>query len=395
MEEKRLQRINDLTIRYVKGIITPEEQAELDLWLNEHPINWERFNLRIKEDEILESLAFEEEGNRKYEIVPERLKEILDPAPVLQPHKRIRARWYSVSAAAILLLVIGLWLITRNKQNVPASVASNKPIVLPPGGNRAILQLSDGSRIDLAKATKGEVLAKEGNAQVVKQDSGRLSYQHLKGVAPAIAYNTIFTPRGGTYQVVLPDGTVVWLNAESSLHFPTSFTGPRREVEMTGEAYFEVAQNKVAPFIVKAGDMNIKVLGTHFDVRTYPDEMQKQTSLLEGSIVVQAVGKSVALHPGEQASVTDKVNVEKVDTDEVVAWKDGFFVFNRSDIESIMRQISRWYNVKVVYEGEVTNRRLTGRVSRKANADDVLEILEANGYHISIAADGKTITILP
>jgi ferric-dicitrate binding protein FerR (iron transport regulator) len=395
MEETRLKRINELTTRYAQGIITPKERLELEIWLNEHPINRERFEVRIKEDDALESLAFQEEGARRAPIVRERLREFLDPTPVIQPYKRIRIIWYAASAAVLLFLVTGIWLVTKNRQKVPTSVASNQSPILAPGSNRAILQLSDGSRIDLAAATKGTVLAKEGNAQITKQDSGQLSYTNLTGKAAAVLYNSIITPRGGTYRVVLPDGTVAWLNAESSLHFPTNFNGAQREVEMTGEVYFEVAQNKAAPFIVHAGEMNIKVLGTHFDVQTYTDEKSKQATLLEGSVSVQAAGTSVVLHPGEQASLTDKITVDQVDTGEAIAWKDGFFMFKHADIATVMQQISRWYNVKVVYEGQKTDRHLTGRVSRQSNADDVLEILEANGYHISIAPDTKTITILP
>jgi ferric-dicitrate binding protein FerR (iron transport regulator) len=393
MEERRKQRINELTTRYVQGIITPQEHAELEVWLNEHPINRERFNARINEDDELESLAFIEEGERRAPIVRERLKEFLDPAPILQPLKRMHRIWYAASAAALLFLVTGLWLMTQKRQNVPTSVATNK--VISPGTSKAILQLSDGSRIDLAAATKGAVLAKEGNAIITKKDSGQLTYVDVKGQTPAVACNTVFTPRGGTYRIVLPDGTVTWLNAESSLRFPTSFKGAQREVEMTGEAYFEVAQNKSLPFIVRAGELNIKVLGTHFNVQTYAEEKVKQATLLEGSIAVQAAGNSVVLHPGEQASVANQITVDKVNTDEAIAWKDGFFMFNHADIQTVMQQISRWYDVKVEYKGPKTERRLSGRVSRQSNADDVLEILEANGYHISIAQDTKTITILP
>jgi ferric-dicitrate binding protein FerR (iron transport regulator) len=393
MDEKELQRITDLTRLYVNGFLTADEQAELDRWLDLHPMNRELFEKRINVENTWKALTGVEDGERRRERVRAKIQAIIEEVPSIKPSKQRRWRWYAASAAVLLLITTGLWLVTKHSQIVPLAKTKNSPAILP-GGNRAILQLADGSRIDLAAATKG-TLVQQGNVRVIKMDSGQLSYLHINGASSSTSYNTIFTPAGGTYKVILPDNTTVWLNAKSSLRYPTNFTGGQRQVEMNGEAYFEVAKNKAMPFIVKAGDMNIRVLGTHFNVQDYSDEKSRQTTLLEGSIALKAVDGFVVLRPGEQASVINKMKVTKVDTDEVVAWKDGYFSFNHADIETVMRQISRWYNVDVNYQGEKTNRKLSGKVSRQTNASDVLEILEANGYHFSISEDGKTITILP
>lgn len=394
MDEKRKLRINELTFRLTEGTITPEELAELNEFLDSDPVHRRRFEQRTAAENIWKALADMKEGELMRD---KRRKELAqyfsEGAPSIAPQRRHRWQWYAVSAAAVLFMATALWLITDRRPVHPSTETANKPYI-PPGGNKAILQLSDGSRIDLASATKGAV-AQQGNSQVIKQDNGQLSYLHTSGAATAVAYNMVFTPKGGTYRVTLSDNTIVWLNAESSLRFPTSFTGTERQVEVTGEAYFEVAKNKAMPFIVKTDNSSIRVLGTHFDVRAYPDEPIAHATLLEGSIAVQTDDDRVVLKPGEQAGVTNKISVSNVDTDEAVGWKDGFFVFNQADISTIMREISRWFNVKVIYKGEKTDRKLTGRVSRLTDASSILQVLEANGYNVSISEDAKTITILP
>ena len=301
MDEQRLHRITALTIRMVEGTITRDEQAELDLWFHEHVINQERFRSRIDLKKVLESLVFEAEGAESFERVRERLKPFLHHAPTENKQKRYWINWYKVSAAAILLMVAGLWIVIGSRHTSPGPVSIIHEDSRPIRVNRPTLELSDGRRIDLASAAKGTVLARDGNAQVMKQDSGQLSYQHINSHTANVAYNTLMTPRGGTYRVVLPDGTIVWLNAESSLYFPTSFTGAKREVEMTGEGYFEVAKNDAQPFVVKAGQMKIKVLGTHFNVQVYPGEKEEQTTLLEGAVALEAAGKSILVRPGERS----------------------------------------------------------------------------------------------
>jgi transmembrane sensor len=222
-------------------------------------------------------------------------------------------------------------------------------------------------------------LLQKGATKITKQ-GGLLIYNDSGSTnqdAP-IVYNTLSTPRGGQYQVVLSDGSKVWLNAASSLHFPTSFTGNQRVVELTGEAYFEVTKNKKKPFFVKVGDMQVKVLGTHFNINAYSDESSIKTSLLEGSVKIAKGKVTGLLNPGEQAVLdnqNDKVEIKKVNMDEVMAWKNGIFQFDGADLTTIMRDISRWYNVEIVYDGEEPMRRFEGKISRTAQLSDVLKIL--------------------
>lgn len=388
MEEKRLQRLTILTDRFVRCAISPEEQAELATWWREDSVNIERFVLRVNVPEVREAIKFTWEGERRCAEAWEQLNERL--TLVVPLYRRHWIRWCVAGTLVFVLLVTGLWSITRSGRRSPAPLSSGQVNARQNEGNRPILRLSDGSNIELAAGANGSVIARDGSAQVVRQGSNRISYLGTKAQPKAVVYNTVSIPRGRTYQVVLSDGTLVWLNAESSLRFPTTFTGASRQVELTGEAYFEVAKEKTAPFVVKAGAVSVKVLGTHFDVQAYPEEKEVKATLLEGSVAVEAGDQLAILRPGEQARIGERVAVQNVDTDEVTAWKEGFMVFNNANIETIIRQISRYYNIRVVYRGEKKDWRLTGRVGRQTNAADMLEVLEANGFHFSTVPDPNT-----
>jgi len=325
-------------------------------------------------------------------------------------------RWVSLAAAVALVFITVTIILFRNDRpvnEINQVVEIAKPIEKPlykndikPGGNKAILTLADGTKIVLDDASQG-ALTKQGNTTVIKLDDGRLAYnpQHVTKLnSKAVFYNTLTTPRGGQYCVTLPDGTIVWLNASSSLHFPTAFTGNERKVEVVGEAYFEVAKNAEMPFYVKAGNSEIKVLGTHFNITAYADDKIIKTTLLEGSVQVSMVNSAaseidnntVTLQPGQQFQLdrNNTWNVIDADLEEAVAWKNGFFIFNNENLESIMLKISRWYDVKVVYEVSSENKNFTGHISRSQNVSEVLSMLElTESLHFKI--DGKTITILP
>jgi ferric-dicitrate binding protein FerR (iron transport regulator) len=294
----------------------------------------------------------------------------------------------------------------RLEKSPTVTALTTQPDILP-GSNRAMLTLSDGSTIVLDEATNGS-LASQGNIKVIKLTDGQLSYQS-RGAdenSPATdagnLYNTITTPKGGQYQVVLPDSSVVWLNAASSLRFPVSFAHvARRTVELTGEAYFEIAKNTSAPFTVKHSGTEIQVLGTSFNVNAYADEDAIRTTLLEGSVKVVQQQSAVVLKPGQQASVihgndntvNPVIRVQRTDTEDAVAWKNGLFVFNNADIQSIMRQISRWYDVEIRFEGKLPVDKFIGEVPRNSKVSEVLKIIELNNIHFNIS--GKTITLLP
>jgi ferric-dicitrate binding protein FerR (iron transport regulator) len=303
--------------------------------------------------------------------------------------KKVNFRmWMRVAAAAVVFFAIAsYWFFDKqgNEKTKTVAVAEKQSPILP-GGNHAILTMSDGSTIVLDSVQNGTL--QHGSAKINKQ-GGLLIYNALASSRSGkkVLYNTLSTPRGGKYQVVLPDGSKVWLNAESSLHFPTAFTGNQREVTLTGEAYFEVAKNKEKPFRVKVDGMSINVLGTHFNVNAYSDENTIKTSLLEGSVKIIKNNKSNLLKPGNQAVLNkkqDKIDISDVDMSGVVAWKNGLFQFEGADITTIMREIGRWYNVEIVYSGKIPNRTFEGKISRSAELSEVLRILELSKVQFSV-----------
>ena len=315
--------------------------------------------------------------------------------------KTVYTFWLGL-AASVLVILGGAYFISDKKEYAIAKEDSSSSVGLTteksakilPGGHHAVLTTSDGKAIILDSMPNG-LLTQQGNTDV-KKLGGLLEYK-----APAsfirdtvISYNTVSTPRGGQYQIVLSDGSKVWLNAASSIRFPTAFSGSLREVELTGEAYFEVAKNKEKPFQVKVRDMKIAVLGTHFNVKAYEDEAETKTSLLEGSVKIIQGKEAGLLKPGQQAVINfkdDKVKIATADMVEVIAWKNGLFRFEGANIETIMREIGRWYDVEIVYAGKVPMRRFEGKINRNAGLSEVLRILELSNVKFSIA--GKKIIV--
>jgi len=280
-----------------------------------------------------------------------------------------RRRWMSYAAAVLLLLVAGTsYLFYHKTAKAPAAMTGNVVIKdALPGHSGAILMLSDGRSIVLDTAKNGRL--KEG---FTKSDS-------MIAVADTrVEYATLVTPLGRQQQLTLSDGTKVWLNAGSSVRFPTRFSGTQRKVEITGEVYFEVASNAARPFMVTTGKEDIMVLGTHFNVNAYPDESTVRTTLLEGSI---RVDDKAVLRPGQQYA--DGI-VSEVDADASVAWVTGFFHFEHSDIKTVMRQLSRWYDVEVRYEGKPTSESFGGEIQRNLKLSEVLDLLSGIGIHYTL-----------
>ena len=324
---------------------------------------------------------------------------ILAARPVETPVKRLFT-FSKVAAAAIIVLMLslaGYFYFNKGEKQI-ARTTKNLGNDVPPGGNKAILTLADGTRIVLDSANNG-TLTRQGNTKIIKLNNGELSYTSLNDPSTSprtteVVYNTITTPRGGQYQVTLPDGTKVWLNAESSLRFPTSFAGNERTVELSGEGYFEVTHNAKAIFHVKVNNINVQVLGTHFNINSYGNEPIVRTTLLEGSVKISSGSNTAILRPGQQAGLNsnnDIAIINNADVDEAVAWKNGRFKFNSADIKSIMRQASRWYNVEVVYEREI-NETFSGSISRNANISQLLKIIEATDK-VSFKIDGRKIMV--
>lgn len=265
-----------------------------------------------------------------------------------------------------------------------------------PGGDRAILTLSDGSSIALDSVMDGAI-AVQGGAQVRKVAKGQISYNTGSvREGAAVMYNTMTTPRGGQFEVTLPDGTRVWLNAASSITYPTVFSAKDRTVRVTGEAYLEVAKNQNAPFRVEVNGMKVEVLGTHFNVNAYADEKITSTTLLEGSVKIITGNQQAMIRPGEQAQVSEsaagRIRVASdVDVAQVIAWQKGLFEFSDADLPSIMRQVSRWYDVDVVFEGAVTSKKFGGGISRKLPLSNLLKMLGSNGVRFDL--QGKKLVV--
>ncbi|NLR81358.1 FecR family protein [Chitinophaga eiseniae] len=295
------------------------------------------------------------------------------PGTILQMNLR---RWIAVAAVATGILLGGYLLLQKPHHKELAKIEKTD---VQPGRSGAVLTLANGKQIALDSAGNG-MINQDEDTKILKQD-GELSYAREAASGQHPAYNSLSTPRGRQFQVKLADGTKVWLNAESSIRYPTFFEGNERIVEVTGEAYFEVAANAKMPFKVKLGQMAVDVLGTHFNINGYEDENGVKTTLFEGRVKVTKPGASVLLKPGQQAKTKSEENIsiaDDIDLEQVAAWREGNFHFDNSDLHSIMRQLARWYDIDVQYEANVPTH-FGGNISRNVTLSKVLEMLQATG----------------
>ena len=378
------QRLRYLIQQYLNGMADSDEKRELSIMAE------------TLDNEIIIELfkeAWESSGQKAevfgIEETNKMLNDILRNHPGNSSFASGRKLWRSVAAAAVILLALGagLYLNYSGKKILDFEVNSNvHRNDLLPGSSRAILRLANGSTILLDTAERG-VLAQQAGTKIVKLDNGQLAYNSPKDEKYEMLYNTVSTPRGGEYHLVLPDSTEVFLNAASSIRFPVDFKGNERKVEITGEVYFEVSKNPSRPFRVTVNDMMIEVLGTHFNVNAYSEEALIRTTLLEGSVAVSNRKAGINLKPGQQSVADQQGNLllkDNIDLDEAVAWKNGKFEFHNAGIEAIMSQIGRWYNVEVAYEGQQTRETFSGIVSRRGNVSQVLKIMEMAGIRFKI-----------
>lgn len=372
-------------------------EAELD----------ELFGLLGRESERDELLAFFEKSMR--EAVPDAVADVEKWRPVIArivsaepglPALRSRNRWwrYAAAAAVTLLVGIGAYYLSVNKKDEPV-VAGNKASqandVAAPATTHAFVTLADGSTIILDSVSNGEMV-QQGDARLVKLADGKIAYQ---GAGDDVVQNTLSNPRGSkVVSLELADGSTVWLNAASSITYPTSFTGNNRVVEITGEAYFEVAafHGGKMPFIVKKGDMQVRVLGTHFNVNAYDNESNIKVTLLQGSVQVAGakISRLAVLRPGQQAEVhPDGILdvADQVDTSRTMAWKNGYFDFNNAGLPVMMRQLERWYDITVVYKGQIPAIVFKGQMDRNVRLTDVIRFLTAFGIKTSF--EGRTLTV--
>lgn len=367
------QRSTQLLKKYLDGECSPEETAMVESWYNQLA--------GTQKDDLPEP---------DYAAIKRGVLEAVLSKKVSSA--RVKRMWPRIAAAASILLgfAIGAYFLT-SRPYPPITLSQTR--LIHTGSNKAILTLANGSQVVLDDAKNG-ALTNQGNTNITKTADGQIIYNVSVAIRPTgeLSYNTVSTPSGGQYQVILPDSSRVWLNAASSIRFPTAFTGNSREVTVTGEAYFEVAHNARKPFRVMTGSQTIEVLGTHFNVNAYDDETAIKTTLLQGSVCLNG---STMLKPGEQGVNNGSgIKVSLANTENAVAWKDGKFKFASENIKDLMRKVARWYDVDVVYDGDMATKDFSGSVSRFDQIAEILNVLQStNTIHFKI--EGRRITVMP
>lgn len=386
-ENPSTERIELLAEKWLLGTITPEEATEYAEWYNQgqdHPIIIPPDFVLSEKEQRDRLLAFIKKGR---------------PLDNSNRWRKVKRIYYRVAAAAVIVLCLSISLymtVFRKAGTDPAQLALRQSPAdsIMPGGDKAVLKLADGRIINLQQSKDG-LLAQQGNSKIIKTKQGQLVYHVLDGKQPLSTQNLLSTPRGGEFTITLADGTRVWLNAASSLTYPCIFEGKNRVVTLTGEAYFEVAHDDNHPFIVHCKDQDVTVMGTHFNINAYEDESTVKTTLLEGKVNITTSSSQEAkyLLPGQQSVLrSHHIQVKKVDPAIAVAWQKGNFMFDNENIQTIMREIARWYNVHITYSGEIPEDKFAGTVSKFKNVTDVLQILQLTGkVHFTIK--GKTIVV--
>jgi len=329
-----------------------------------------------------------------------------ESAPIKSLHNRnlpklYLRQWLQIAAAVLIFFFGGslVFLLHKKHESFDSNKLAQAPkSIIVPGSTKASLILANGNVVYLQNVNNG-LLAKTNFGNVVKTRNGQILYDtraNVKANGKQVGYNTLTTPRGGVYQVVLPDGTNVWLNAASSITYPIAFTGNERDVKLNGEAYFEVAKNKKKPFYVNINNVRVRVLGTHFNIAAYNDDNNITTTLLEGSVQVTKNKSLSLLKPGQQADISnssDNIVVSEANINNAIAWKNGYFVFDDDDIAGIMRKVSRWYDVDIEYHGTFTDQKFGGTYYRSKSIDELLHHLEKIS-NINFSITGRRIIVM-
>jgi len=383
-------RVAYLVAGFIRNTLTDAENIELDTWVTANIENQRFFEKLIDEknqDEWLKQI-----GEVDTTAALKKIKSRISFTPA-RKKSTIRSLWvYAVAACLIIGLMITFLLISKDKTPQQSPMVQLHDNDIAPGKNQATLTLSDGTIIGLDTVENGRVVA-QSSSHITKLDSGQLAYQLVNPtmLPQSDIFNTLTVPAGGQYKLVLPDGTNVWLNASSSLKYPTVFGGAKRKVELTGEGYFEVAKDPMYPFEVSANGSTVQVLGTHFNVNAYADEPVVKCALAEGAI---RLNNSVVLKPGEEGVVGKNGNIEKgkADLASALAWKNGQFNFKQAPIDLLMRQVARWYNAGIIYDTKITDH-FNAEIPRNVPVSKLLHLLEATGsVHFKI--ENNTITVM-
>ncbi|HEY8957218.1 FecR domain-containing protein [Chitinophaga sp.] len=385
--------IEQLLQRYLRDELSREEVQELLDYILQHPALagelLDRDRSEVVPEKFLNPPALPTAASKR---MYERLITVIRNGGINTEEettqvRRMAPRWRWIAAAVVALITITaayFWQSGKGKQKQQIAHATIIKDALP-GKTGAVLTLADGSHVVLDSAGNQQIV-QQGNVQITNQH-GQLTYSSNHKSAGESDFNILTTPAARQYKLVLPDGSKVWLNAGSSIRYPVTFKSKIREVEINGEVYFEVAHNATKPFRVKTGNIIIEDIGTAFNINAYGDEPVVKTTLVEGSIRLHAGSNNKILRPGMQGSVQQggsSIAVNNVDVDEIIAWKEGLFNFNNLDIETVMRQIGRWYNMQIIYEGRKPEGQFSGIIDRNTNLAFILKSLEYSGMRFKV-----------
>lgn len=389
-----LLEMGGVILKYLQKDISPEQEALLKDWLLKSEHNKKLLDELQNNDSLIAEMKRYNESIARTERA--KLRAVEEAFPKSRKVKRMS--WFRYAAAAVLLIMLGggYYLFFKSK---PDKVKQEEVVAkvqhdVEPGQFKAKLTLADGSVLVLDSFSNNR-LVQQGGTNVYTRD-GELIYNPAKSKEDKeVFHNTLTTARGESYKLILPDGSKAWLNAASSVRFPVSFTGNERRIEITGEVLMEVVSNKTKPFIVSVNNTEVKVLGTVFNVNSYEKEDGIITTLVEGKVLLTKGNKSLVLTPGQQAQVTEEGNMElnkEADVDKATGWQRGLFVFKGDDVKTVMNQLARWYDVKVIYKGEIKDK-FYAVIKRNQSASNVLYALEQSSGHYKI--DGNTIIVSP
>lgn len=390
-------RLYTLIERFHNKTISDAEHEELLALLsqNEHARIARRFFRDVMESQGDNERVFSEaDSEALYSSVQAKIEAV-------EPKPRVRLlpvwKWAGVAAAACVLIMAGYWVFTPSAQKEVkpvAKTATTPPDLLPGKKNKAVLILADNKQIVLDSTGAG-MLSVQGDARIRKDANGQIIYEsgNAQNKPSEVVYNILEIPNGGEYELVLSDGSKVWLNSASRIKFPVNFSGNTRDVELSGEAYFEIAKDKTRPFKVHFNTSAVEVLGTHFNVNAYDNEITQAVTLLEGSVKVSNPQEAVKIKPGQQAVLGNesKLKVKQVEVEEAVAWKNGLFIFVDEDLKSIMRKLARWYDFTPEYQGNIGEEQFGGMISKYRNISEVLKMFESTGtIHFKIIPGGSS-----
>jgi transmembrane sensor len=393
------EELYQLTQKYLNGTLTDEEALVFNIWWKQH-----------LGDQIIVETGRPENEKETAAALLARIKNTntINETKHNKPGRVKRILLTTAAAASIIAILFftSRYLLPQSPDKTNIITASKDPLVIP-GQDKAILTLSDGRQINLnnndsttitdanlsIKNNFGELLYDSARGSISPFEKGGSGLEHdvtLRG--GFLRYNTMSTPKNAQYKLTLSDGTQVWLNAASSITYPVTFNNKTREVSITGEAYFEVSSNKSVPFTVKSAHQTIEVLGTAFNINAYTDEPQQNTTLITGSVRIKTISKNIILQPGKSASTaSNEINITNADISRTLAWKNGYFSFKNTSLPELMRQLSRWYDIEVIYEGSIPNTTFNGGIKRNASFASILEYLRKQ--QLIVTQKGKQITI--